>query len=108
MIKTRSPKLIPVLLVFPEHSARLESWGHLTELSALGAKLSTRIELQKTERLFLSFALDGEEFKGLQAEVNYVERDIYCYAQAELRFIDEVEKHRLSKTLLDVLSRSES
>ncbi len=105
-MNARAPSLIPVLVRFPGGAARADAWGRLTSLSAGGAVLSTAARLTRGEELALAFELGGEEFAGLPARVSHVERDADGHILAELRFADELERRRLSKTLLDVLSRS--
>ena len=100
-----SPKLIPVLIGFPEEAARQDGWGRLLELSGSGARLDARVELRRDETLSLSFEVGGEVFKGTPARVAYVETDAYGCALAELRFTDEVVKRRLARTILETLSR---
>lgn len=101
-----SPRPIPALLVFPESAARLDAWGKLLELSALGARLETRCRLAPDERLVLSFELAGEPFSEVSARVTDAEADPHGYCIAGLHFTDETQKRRLSRLLLDVLSRA--
>lgn len=105
-MSARAPSLIPVRLGFPGAAARQDSWGRLLSLTAGGASLSTAAPLVRGEGLSLSFELGGERFRGVAARVSHVETDADGHTLAELRFHDELERRRLAKTLLDVLSRS--
>ena len=100
-----SPKLIPVLISFPEAAARQDGWGRLVDLSGSGAHLSALLELRRAETVTLSFEVGGEPFHAVSARVTFVEADHDGYSLAELRFTDEVEKRRLARTILETLSR---
>lgn len=103
---TRSPVLIPALIGFPGASARQDAWGRLLELTPAGAILCTAAPLAPGEELFLSFGLGDEELRGVSARAAHVERDADGQLLIELRFTDELERRRLSRVLLDVLSRT--
>lgn len=105
-MNARAPSLIPVLVRFPGGAARQDAWGRLLSLTAGGANLSTAADLRKGEDMTLSFELGGEQFRAVPARVSFVEPDVDGQSLAELRFTDELERRRLSKVLLDVLSRS--
>ncbi|MBI3552183.1 MAG: hypothetical protein HY077_06670 [Elusimicrobia bacterium] len=95
----------PVLLRFPPESGRVEGWGRLEELCAASAVVSTQTRLSRHERVLLSFVLADERFRDLPAEVVWVESDGDGFVSAEVRLRDEVERRRLAKTLLELLSR---
>lgn len=97
---------LPVLVAFPEPAGRADGWGRFLELSAAGAKLSTLTRLSPRERVLLSFELAGERFRELAAEVTAASLDADGYCAAEVLFPDEVERRRLAKALLDLLTRS--
>lgn len=100
-----SARAVPVAISFPGPGGRFDAWGRFTELFAAGAKLATLALLNRGEKLSLSFQLSDEVFKGLPAEIIAVEQDADGAYWAELRFLDQVEQRRLSRTLLDILSR---
>ena len=102
MEEIRGPKTIPVALALGDREV---SWGRLLSLSARAAALSTQSALSRGEIVFLSFELSGERFKEIPARVEDSAVDLDGYTQAELVFTDEVERRRLAKTLLDLLSR---
>jgi hypothetical protein len=104
-VSARAPSLIPALIRFPGGAARQDAWGRLLDLSAGGAVLSTAAPLQVGEGLTLSFELGGEDFRAMTARVYHVEPDVDGQPLADLRFTDELDRRRLSKLLLDVLSR---
>lgn len=97
---------LPVLIGFPEASGRAEGWGRFSELSGSSAALSTLTRLSSRERVHLSFELAGERFESLAADVVVASLDADGYCVAEVSFRDEVQRRRLAKALLDVLSRS--
>lgn len=100
-----SARLVAVVIGFSEADARESGWGRFGELSAADARLTTTSELKRHDRLFLTFEAAGEKFKSLPALVTHAEIDGEGSVSAEIRFTDEVEKRRLSRTLLDILSR---
>lgn len=102
----RAPGLIPVLLRFPPEAARQDSWGCLLKLSAGGSELSTAARLVKGEAVLLSFGLGGEEFEAVRARVEHAEDDADGRRLAELKFLDEVQRRALARSLTDLLSRS--
>ena len=101
----KSSSLIAVVISFSEGSVQESGWGRFLELAGTGARLTTRSELKRHETVFLTFEAAGEKFKGLPALVTHAEIDGEGSVLAEICFTDEVEKRRLSKTLLDALSR---
>lgn len=101
----RAPFLIPALLRFAGTSARQDAWGRLLKLTAGGAELSTSTRLAKGEMLSAKFELGGEILRAA-AEVTHVEKDDDGQTLAELRWSDMVERKRLARVLLDVVSRS--
>ena len=103
---TESSRRVPVMFSFDDESARADSWGRFTELSATMATLSARCELRLKDRLVLSFEVGGRTFSELACVATWVETDKDGYTSAELRFTDEVVKRRLAAALLDILSRA--
>lgn len=101
----KSASLVPVVIGFAEADGRESGWGRFLELAAADAKVTTISELKRHDRLFLTFEVAGEKFKSLPAVVTHAETDGDGSLSAEIRFTDEVEKRRLSRTLLDVLAR---
>lgn len=104
-MSARAPQLIPTLVRFPGGAARQDAWGRLLSLTAGGATLSTAAALARGEEVLLAFELGVERFAGIPARVSHVEPDADGHVVAELRFTDELERRRLSRVLLDVLSR---
>jgi hypothetical protein len=98
----RSAVALPVALALADGS---DAWGRLNALTAHGADLSTLNPLARHQALALSFELAGERFKELTAVVEDARTDADGYCDAKLRFTDEVERRRLARVLLDVLSR---
>lgn len=101
----RAPFLVPVLLRFPGSSARQDAWGRLLQITAGGAELSTAAPLAKGEELLLLFELGGERLR-MPARVHHSENDDDGQRVAELRWNDMVERRRLARVMLDVLSKS--
>lgn len=100
-----SARLIPVELSFSGEKAQACGWGRFLELSAGGAIVTTRSGLNRHDSIYLTFEVSGEKFKAMPAVVTHEELDDDGYVRAEIRFTDEVEKRRLARTLLEVLSR---
>ncbi|OGR82625.1 MAG: hypothetical protein A3J74_06615 [Elusimicrobia bacterium RIFCSPHIGHO2_02_FULL_57_9] len=100
-----SARAVPVALCFPAPAGRLDAWGRFMELFASGGKVASLALLERGEKLALSFEVGDEAFKALSAEIIDARQDADGYYWAELRFLDEVEKRRLSRALLDILSR---
>lgn len=105
-MSARAPSLIPVLVRFPGGAARQDTWGRLLDLTAGGAVLSTAAPLKAGEGLTLAFDLPGGDSHAMTARVSHVEQDVDGQTLADLRFSDELERRRLSKALLDILSRA--
>lgn len=103
---TRTALPIPVLLAFPQASARQDAWGRLAKLTAGGAELSTAARLVKGEGVLLSFELGPERFEGVRARVAHAEDDDDGFRAVELSFVDPVQRRRLAKALTDALARS--
>ena len=101
----RAPFLVPVLLRFPGSAARQDSWGRLLKITAEGAELSTAAPLAKGEELLLMFELGGEQLR-MSARVHYSDNDADGQCVADLRWNGMVERRRLARVLLDVLSRA--
>ncbi len=101
----RAPRLIPALLRFPGASARQDSWGRLLELTAGGAELSTAARLAKGETVLVRFELGGEKLT-IPARVHHAYDDEDGGRIADLRWNDMVERRRLARALVDVLSRA--
>ncbi len=97
--------MIPVLIRYGEDASRLDGWGRLVELSSSGARLSTRSEILRRERIFLSFEVSGEKFTGFSARADHVDIDTDGYFLADLTLEDEVLKRRLARVLIDLISR---
>ncbi len=104
-MRRASPAAVPALLRFAPGLGRLDGWGRLQELSSSFAVVSTLTVLARRERVLLSFEVAGERYREVGAEVVWVQSDSDGFCVAELRFVDEVEKRRLARTLLEVLSR---
>lgn len=102
---TRAPFLVPALLRFPGSAARLDSWGRLLKVTAGGAELSTAARLVKGEIVLVFFELGGERLK-IPARVHHAYDDDDGQRVAELRWNDMVERRRLARVLVDVLSRA--
>jgi hypothetical protein len=98
----RSAVALPVALLLENGT---DAWGRLNALTAHGADLSTLSRLESRQALALSFELAGERFKELTAVVEDARTDADGYCDAKLRFTDEVDRRRLARVLLDVLSR---
>ncbi len=103
MTRTASP--VPVLLSFPQASARQDAWGRLARLTSGGAELSTAARLLKDEGVVLSFDLGVERFDGVRARVSHAQDDDDGFRVVELRFVDQVQRRRLARALTDVLAR---
>lgn len=101
----RAPFLVPALLRFTGAAARQDGWGRLLRITAGGAELSTGSRLAKGEELWTLFELGGERQR-LAARVLHVRSDDDGYALAELAWTDAVERRRLSRVIVDVLSRA--
>lgn len=97
--------LIPVIVRFPGASARQDSWGRLLKLTAGGAELSTGAKLAKGESVLVKFELGGERLL-ISARVHGAYDDDDGHRVAELRWTDMVERRRLARVLLEVLSRA--
>ncbi len=97
--------LVPVVVRFPGSSARQDAWGRLLKLTAGGAELSTAAKLAKGENLLLHFELAGERLK-ISARVHDAYDDDDGHRVAELRWTDMVERRRLARVLVEVLSRA--
>jgi hypothetical protein len=90
---------------FPGSSARQDSWGRLLKITAGGGELSTAARLTKGEIVLLQFDLGGERMR-ISARVHHAYDDDDGQRVAELRWSDMVERRRLARVLLDVLSRA--
>jgi hypothetical protein len=101
----RAASYLPVVLRFAPASARLDGWGRLTTLTSGGAELATSTRLVAGEIVLLSFDLFGEGFEEVRARVAHAEDDADGHRLAEVRFLDQVQRRRLAKALVDVLSR---
>jgi hypothetical protein len=99
----RSAVALPAAI---KSTRREDAWGRLAALSASGAMLTTLSAPSRGEALLLSFELAGEKFRDIPAYVEASEIDADGYHSAELRWTDEVERRRLARLLLDVLSRA--
>lgn len=97
--------LVPVVVRFPGSAARQDAWGRLLKLTAGGAELSTAANLGKGENLILLFELGGERLK-MSARVYDAYDDDDGHRVAELRWTDMVERRRLARVLVEVLSRA--
>lgn len=100
-----SRRLVPALVEFPG-GEREPGWGRLLELGAAGARLATRLRLERGERVALSFELPGEALGGLSAEVRRARLDEEGYTVAELSFPGSQARLRLGRALLRLASRS--
>lgn len=101
----RSPAPLPAVVAFPGEAARQAGWGRLLDLSASSAVLATFTPLSRLEQVLLSFELGEERFEAVAARVACARTDEDGYTRAELFFVDETERRRLSRVLLDLLSR---
>jgi hypothetical protein len=97
---------IPVMMTFPAELARQDCWGRINELSAAGGILSTLVVLKRTEKVFLSFEIFGERFENIPGEVTDSDFDDDGYCRAEILWTDHLDRRRLARVLIDVLSRS--
>ncbi len=100
----RAAFLVPVLLRFPGASARQDAWGRLVKVTAGGAVLSTGARLAKAEVVRLDFELGGERLS-VPARVHHAGADDDGQCLAELVWNDEVERRRLARALVEVLSK---
>lgn len=103
-MSARSAVLMAVALRYP--SGRLEGWGRILELTAAGAVIETGDALARGEEVCLSFELFGERFVDFAAEISYAESRAGGTCRAELSWRDEIERRRLARVLLDLLSRA--
>ncbi|MCR4296570.1 MAG: hypothetical protein NUW21_13630 [Elusimicrobia bacterium] len=101
----RAPFLVPALLRFPGSSARQDAWGRFLKITAGGAELATAARLAKGEFVLADFELGGERLL-IRARVQHAYDDDDGGRVAELRWADMVERRRLARALLDVLSRA--
>jgi hypothetical protein len=101
----RAASFLPVLLTFDPAAARQDGWGRLVRLTSGGAELSTAARLVVGETLLLGFELGADRFEGVRATVAHAEDDGDGHRLAELRFLDEVQRRRLARSLTDALSR---
>ena len=102
---TSAPFLVPALLRFPGSAARQDSWGRLLKITVGGGELSTAARLAKGESVLVQFELGGERLL-IRARVHHAYDDDDGHRVAELRWHDMVERRRLARALLDVLSRA--
>lgn len=102
-MSARSAVSVPVLLRYPE--GRADGWGRLVELTAAGAVVETRDAVRRGEEAALTFDLFGERFVDFAAEISYAEAGAGGL-RVELAWRDEIERRRLARVLLDLLSRS--
>ncbi len=101
----RAPFLVPALLRFPGGAARQDAWGRLVKITAGGAELSTGASLARGESVIVRFHLGGERLE-IAARVHHSGRDDDGQCLAELSWSDMVERRRLARVLLEVLSKS--
>ena len=101
----QAPFLVPALLRFPGSAARQDAWGRLIKITAGGAELSTAARFAKGESVLVQFELGGERLK-IAARVHHSYDDADGSRVAELRWNDMVERRRLARVLVDVLSRA--
>lgn len=101
----QAPFFVPALLRFPGSSARQDSWGRLLKITSGGAELSTSARLAKGEIVLVQFELGGERLL-IRARVHHAYDDDDGQRLAELSWSDMVERRRLARVLLDVLSRA--
>ncbi len=95
----------PVLIEFEPALFKMDAWGRLDEISALGGRLRALAPLGKGARIKISFELFGDKFEGLPCRTLECAKNADGYFEARLAFIDELHKRRLAKLLADVLSR---
>ena len=100
----QAPFLVPALLRFPGSSARQDSWGRLLKITVGGGELSTAARLTKGETILVQFELGGERLL-VRARVHHAYDVDDGGRVAELRWTDMVERRRLARALLDVLSK---
>jgi hypothetical protein len=100
----RAHFFVPAVLRFPGSAARVDAWGRLLRITAGGGELSTSARLSKGEAVFLLFELGGERLR-IAARVHHAYDDDDGQRVAELRWSDMVERRRLARALLDVLSK---
>ncbi len=101
----RAPFLVPALLRFPGAAARQDSWGRLLKITAGGGELSTASPLAKGETVLVQFELGGERLT-IPGRVHHAYRDDDGGLVAELRWNDMVERRRLARVMLAVLSKA--
>jgi hypothetical protein len=101
----QAPFFVPALLRFPGSAARQDAWGRLLKITAGGAELTTAARLSKGEFILVQFDLGGERLL-IRARVHHVRDDDDGHRAAELQWADMVERRRLARVLLDVLSKA--
>ena len=103
-MRVHSKFFLPVLIGFPESEGRLECWGRILDLGALGARIATTAQLASREPLHLSFELHGESFAGLTGSVvrSGLDEDGYC--RSEVRFASPGDRLRLGRVLRGLLA----
>ena len=101
----RAPFLVPALLQFPGSSARQDAWGRLLKITAGGGVLSTGTRLAQGEFVLVRFELGGERLV-IRSRVHYAGKDDEGQCLAEMSWADMVERRRLVRVLVDVLSKS--
>ncbi|MFA5140958.1 MAG: PilZ domain-containing protein [Elusimicrobiota bacterium] len=103
-MKGRALTFVPVVIEFPEHEARSESWGRFLDLSPTGARLMTRTPLRSGDTVHLSFELPGGGcFKQVRAGVVCSARDEDGYRVCRVRFSAAGERVRLGRALRALL-----
>lgn len=104
-MRARAAASLPARLDFAPEEGRAEGWGRLVELSPAGAVLLTQTLLARRDRVRLTFAVGEEKFRELRAEVEFCSADAEGYSEAELRFLDPLERKRLARSLLEAMTR---
>ena len=93
---------LPDLLPVSWRSGMQESWGRLSALSPLGARLES-LEPPAADRLFLSFQLSAEAFTDIPCGVTEPEPDPDGYSRAGLEFLRPQDRRRLRESIARIL-----
>ena len=93
---------LPDLLAVSWRGGTQESWGRVSALSPLGARLES-LEPPVADRIFLSFSLSGEVFEAIPCRVAVPERDEDGYWRAALEFLRPQDRRRLRELIARLL-----
>ena len=94
--------IMPELLSASWSGGTQESWGRVSALSPLGARLES-LEPPTADRIFLSFSLSGEAFEAIPCGVAAPVRDEDGYWSAALEFLRPQDRRRLRELIARIL-----